>query len=57
MMPFTASSRWELGGERKQVESYLCRLQVLPWVEDGHTSWSSEEHSVLSGMADLTASS
>lgn len=57
MMPFTALSRWELGGERKQVESCSCSPQTLRWVEDGHMSWSSEESSVLSGMADLIASS
>lgn len=50
MMPFTASSRWELGGEQKRVESCLCRPQILPQVENGHLSWSSEGSRVLSGM-------
>lgn len=57
MMPFTASSRWELGGELKWVKSCLGHPQILPRVEDSYVSWSREESRVLSGMADLMASS
>lgn len=46
-MLFMASSRWELGRERKQVESCFCGPQILPGIEDGRVSWSSEGSSVL----------